>query len=146
MQTGWVVYSRKPGDILIRFRIDQSTYNVLLVEDQSKLVFRSTTWPPVSDERQLYHYGAIRTHLTESAHNYIMAREKFDVEIFGEITMRGCIPSGISWSDNESQRVEFSYLRLEYVEAGKKIRPGESRSMMMDVPSVKWLQCQEATK
>lgn len=113
MQTRWVVYSRKPGDILIRFNIDQSTCNVLLVEDQSKRMFRSTTWSPVSDEGQLYHHGAIRTHLTESGHNYIMAREQFDVEIFGEIAMHGCIPSGISWLDNESQRVEFSYLRLE---------------------------------
>ena len=120
MQTNWVVYSRKPGDILIRFHIDQSTCNVLLVEDQSKRVFRSTTWPRVSDEGQLYHHGVIRTHLTKSGCNYTMAREQFDVEIFGEIAMRGCIPSGISWRDNESQRVEFSYLRLEYVE-GEKI-------------------------
>lgn len=120
MRTGWVAYSRKPGDILIRFHIDQSTCNVLLVEDQSKWEFRSTAWPPVSDEVQLYHYGAIRTHLTESAHNYIMARERFDVEIFGKIAMRGCMPSGTSWPDNEPRRVEFSYLRLEYVDAGKK--------------------------
>lgn len=111
-QTGWAAHSHKPGDVLVRFREDQSTVGVLSVEDHTFLPYN--------------HCGAIQIRIDDRDYLMDRAEFEFDVEIFGKIAMRGCYldPGSLAWDCDRVYRVEFAYSRLEYMEARLKQTTG----------------------